>query len=245
MQNEKHAEPKPEGGAVARMPAGCSARWALLLLLPVPLLGVWAALLAFPGSTGQTIFAISKLWILALPALWTRFVDGERWRLPSKPTVGLRFGLWSGLLMAAGIVAAYWLMGRHWIDVGQVREVADEAGLGRLPVYLVAALYWCFVNALLEEYVWRWFVYRKCAELMPAFWAVLVAGLCFTLHHILALAAYFDWRVTLFGSLGVWIGGVTWSWCFLRYRSIWPGYISHILADAAVFGIGLVLLFLL
>ncbi len=228
-----------------RLPPDRSARWALLLLLPAPTLGVWMALFVSPGPLGQAVFTVSKVWILLLPALWVRYVDRASWRLPRIPKEGLHFGLVSGLLIAAFVVAAYAIVGRHWIDIEQAREVADEAGLGRLPAYIAAALYFCFINALLEEYVWRWFVYGKCAILMRPLWAVPAAGLCFTIHHIVALMAYFDWRVTLFGSLGVWIGGMTWSWCLLRYRSIWPGYISHIFADLAVFGIGLVLLFIL
>ena len=44
-------------------------------------------------------------------------------------------------------------------------------------------------------------------------------------------------------TLGVFLGGCAWSWLYLRYRSIWPGYISHIIADIAVFGVGWMILF--
>jgi membrane protease YdiL (CAAX protease family) len=53
----------------------------------------------------------------------------------------------------------------------------------------------------------------------------------------------FGWAVTLLGSAGIFVGGLTWSWLYRRYRSTWPGYVSHILADAAVFVIGWLLLF--
>jgi membrane protease YdiL (CAAX protease family) len=68
-------------------------------------------------------------------------------------------------------------------------------------------------------------------------------ALLFTLHHIIALAAYFDWRITLIGSAGVFTGSVIWSILYLRYRSLWPAYISHIGADVAVFLIGAWLIF--
>jgi membrane protease YdiL (CAAX protease family) len=47
----------------------------------------------------------------------------------------------------------------------------------------------------------------------------------------------------LLGSLGVFIGGAVWSWLYLRYRSVWPCYLSHALADAAIFIIGYRLIF--
>jgi hypothetical protein len=37
--------------------------------------------------------------------------------------------------------------------------------------------------------------------------------------------------------------GACWSFLYLRYESIWPGWISHVLADLAVFLIGWHLLF--
>jgi hypothetical protein len=45
------------------------------------------------------------------------------------------------------------------------------------------------------------------------------------------------------GSCGVFLGGAAWSWLYLRYRSIWPGYVSHAIADAAIFIIGYRLIF--
>jgi membrane protease YdiL (CAAX protease family) len=41
----------------------------------------------------------------------------------------------------------------------------------------------------------------------------------------------------------VFIGGCVWSWCFLRFRSIWPGYVSHVIVDVAVFAVGYLILF--
>jgi uncharacterized protein len=48
---------------------------------------------------------------------------------------------------------------------------------------------------------------------------------------------------TLLCCAGVFAGGVIWSALYLRYRSIWPGYLSHALADLAIFAIGASLLF--
>jgi len=104
-------------------------------------------------------------------------------------------------------------------------------------------LYLLLVNSLLEEYVWRWFVFRRCEDLLPGTAAVVASALCFTVHHVLALRLWFDWRVTALASTGVFIGGAVWSACYLRYRSIWPCYLSHAIVDAAVLSIGWTLLF--
>lgn len=217
--------------------------WALLLLVPAPSIGLFCVLHLFPDATGRMIFGFTKLWILVLPAVWVKWVDREAWSWPGWPKAGMGVGLLSGVVIAAVILAAYFLLGRHWVDPDQIHTVAASVGLDRPSVYIGAAVYWCVVNSVLEEYVWRWFVYRKCEILMSPVYAVIAAAFFFTVHHVIALVAYFDLRITIIGALGVFTGGAIWSWCYLRFRSIWPGYVSHVGADVAVFLIGYILFF--
>lgn len=191
-----------------------------------------------PGPVGQAVFGVTKAWILVLPLAWTWLGDREPLRFPRIRTAGLGVGLGLGLAVSVLIVAAYLLVGKHWIDAALMRERISAIGLGDPRVYVAAATYWCLINALLEEYVWRWFVFRKCEVLVAPIPAVLLAALFFTLHHAIALIAFVDWRVTLISCTGVFIGGAIWSWCYLRYRCIWPGYLSHVVVDIAVFSIG-------
>jgi hypothetical protein len=54
-------------------------------------------------------------------------------------------------------------------------------------------------------------------------------------HHIIALGAQFPPVVTLLGSVGVFFGGAICSWLFLRCRSVWRRYVSHVIADLPFF----------
>jgi membrane protease YdiL (CAAX protease family) len=211
---------------------------ALLAIVPAPTLGLIAALYIWPDTAaGQTIYAALKLWLILLPVAWIVLIEKHRPRWPRFSTRGIGEGVATGGVIFAVIIAAYWLFG-SWIDTGAMARQIEDVGLGRPHVYLLAALYWCTVNSILEEYVWRWFVYTRCEALMPRITAVIAAGLFFTIHHALALDFYFDWRVTLLGSVGVFIGGATWSWLYLRWRNIYAAYIRHVFADLAVFGVG-------
>ena len=93
------------------------------------------------------------------------------------------------------------------------------------------------------SYVWRWFVVSRLGDLLPYRGAVPVSALAFTIHHILAMSLYFNWKVVIVAALGIFIGGAVWSWCYVRYRSIWPGYLSHAIVDLAVFGLGYYIIF--
>lgn len=218
---------------------------ALLLLVPVPSISTWVGMIGAEGTPlGQTVFSLGKLWILVLPLVWLVLVDRQRPRIPRPAARGMRAALLTGSAIVVVIAAAYWLLGRHWIEAAFVREQARSVGLTTPARYLLGALYWCTINSILEEYVWRWFVVTRCEALMPRFAAVVLSGLLFTLHHIVALGVYFDWRVTVLASTGVFIGGTTWSWLYMYYRNIWAAYVSHVFADVVIFAIGYKLIFM-
>lgn len=226
-----------------KKPARLRAGVALALILPAPSMGLVAALYLWSDSPlGQIIYAVLKLWLLALPVVWVWFVDRHRLRYPRPSSRGMAEAVMTGLVMFIVIVSADWLFG-DWIDTDAMAVQIEAIGLGVPQTYLLAALYWCTVNSILEEYVWRWFVFTHCEALMPRAAAVVAAGLFFTIHHVIALAFYFDWRVTLIGAVGVFIGGATWSWLYLRWRNIYAAYVSHVFADIAVFGVGWYLVF--
>lgn len=223
---------------------------ALLLLVPAPSLGVLCAMFLFPDTTlGKSIQMAAKVWLLALPIVWLLLVQRRRLTLPRWSWRGMPAGLITGLLSVAAIVGGWELFGDRLVDAALFRDKMHAIGLDSLPKYLAFAATLTFINALLEEYVWRWFVYTKWSDLLagqhssrakavaiPG--AIVLAGLCFTLHHTIAMSLYFGWQTNLLASLGVFTGGVTWSILYLRYKNIYAGYVSHIFADLAIFYIG-------
>lgn len=217
---------------------------ALLLILPVQSLCTLIAMVFLPGTKWALVATVSaKLWMVGLPILWLLKVDGKRlgW---SKPTHGgflLSFA--SGLLISAVIVAAYWFIGRQWIDTAFMRKSIKGIGLGTPMVYVAATAYYVIFNAVLEEYVWRWFVVEKFNCLLSHWWAIIASAFCFTVHHVVALNVYFPWQLTALANVGVFTGGIIWSWTYLRYRSIWPGYLSHAIVDVTIFAIGYSMVF--
>jgi len=223
--------------------SGRQAAAALAMTVPAPTLGLLAALYAWPDSAGgQLAYGLFKLWLIALPVLWLVVVDKRRPQIPRPSRRGMAAGIGTGAAIFGVILGAYALFG-HWIDADSMARQIGVVGLGAPGIYIAGALYWCTVNSILEEYVWRWFVFTRCEALMPKAVAVIAAGLFFTFHHGIALAFYFDWRVTALATTGVFIGGTTWSWLYLRWRNIYAAWASHAVADIAVFGIGWHLVF--
>jgi membrane protease YdiL (CAAX protease family) len=217
---------------------------ALLLLVPAPSVGVLFGMVIFPNSTaGVVLFGLSKLWLFGLPVLWLRFVEREPFSFSPPRHGGFMPGMLSGLLLSGIIFALYWTMGESFIDRRLVTEKLMAVGFGSPAKYAVGTVYWVLVNSVLEEYVWRWFCVTQCERLLPKRLAVLGSALFFTLHHAVAMAVYFKTIAVVLCSIGVFLGGAIWSLMYLRYRSVWPGYVSHAIVDLCIFGIGAAILF--
>ena len=216
---------------------------ALLLLAPVPSLAVIMAMVVAPGPVGKALFTIAKLWLLIFPAAWYLLVEkgDPSWSPPTR--AGLVAGSVSGVVLAGLIVLGAWLLGVQEMDLAPLRAAVQEMGLNTVLPYLAGAAGWIFVNSLMEEYVYRWFITRQCEILMRREAAIISSAAIFTAHHVIAVSQYLDPLLTALASAGVFVGGLIWSWLYLRYRSIWPCWLSHVLADIAVFGIGWYLLF--
>jgi membrane protease YdiL (CAAX protease family) len=216
---------------------------ALLLLAPIPSLGVIMAMVVAPGPVGKAIFTAAKIWLLVFPAAWYLLVEKGRpsWSPPHRG--GLAVGAASGAAVAGIIVIGAWLVGVQHMDLAPLRTEAQEMGLDTALPYLAGAAGWTFFNSLMEEYVYRWFIFRQCEALMKGPAAVIASAAIFTAHHVIALIQYLDPLLAFLACAGVFAGGVIWSWLYMRYRSIWPGWLSHVFADIAVFGVGWWLLF--
>lgn len=217
---------------------------ALLLLVPAPTIGVIMAMYIAPGSLGQTVFMLTKIWLVAFPVIWIWKFDQEKLTIPKLSTNGLGMATLSGILIFIGIGLSYLMIkSQGLLDTSSLAKTATQVGLSTPTIYILGAIYWCTINSLIEEYVWRWFVFTRCERLMPKLCAVIFAGLFFTLHHIWAIAVYFNLPLTILASVGVFIGGSTWSWLYLRYRNIYASYLSHVFADIIIFLIGYQLFF--
>jgi membrane protease YdiL (CAAX protease family) len=216
----------------------------LLLLVPAPSLGVFAGMICWPDENfGKILFSLSKLWAFSLPLVWHLLVDRERLSLSPPARGGFGMGILTGCAISGVILGAYLFIGPFLLDESTMRRELSVIGLDNPFLYIGAALYWILINSVLEEYLWRWFVFSKCAILAGPKAGILLSALFFTLHHYFALGVYLDRLAALLCSLGVFVGGVIWSWLYARYQSIWPAYVSHAIVDLAIFGIGAYILF--
>ncbi|MCX5661256.1 MAG: CPBP family intramembrane metalloprotease [Planctomycetota bacterium] len=284
--------------------------WALLAVLLVVVMPSITVVNKFYfnlGSVGSAFFLLGKVWVVIIPLVWLHLVERRPWSVSPPRRGGLFPGAILGIAIFAAILGAFILLGPS-IDRAAVRGWAQPLGLDNPKLFVAAGVLYCLGNSLMEEFVWRWFVFARLEEFFwpagkplpesagsdplpapvlpetneanadatdnageegeledelnvepevadtrakaallapatPAYtapiaatrWALRITALLFTAHHALALNSTVIWELTLLASIGVLVGGLAWSWLYQRYRSIWPGYIAHVLADAAIF----------
>ncbi|MEM9914894.1 MAG: CPBP family intramembrane glutamic endopeptidase [Planctomycetota bacterium] len=226
---------------------------ALLLIAPIQLIGTTTAMVWFPDAAWAKIaFGFAKVMLMLAPLIWLIKVEKVKPRIPKWEKFPFGPGMLgahvTGVLIFVIIAGAYYGFAKAWIDTGPMLEKVQQMGLDNIWLYLAGALYWCTINSLLEEYFWRWFIFSRLRDVLPATaagvaGAVVIAGLLFMAHHVVALKVYFDWNVTVLGSLGCFIGGVTWSILYLKTKNIYTAYVSHVYPDLIIFYIGWELIF--
>ncbi len=195
----------------------------------------------------QFVFVLGKAIQFGFPAVWMLLVARTRigWRWAA--SADWIWGLGSGLLIAGGMLAAYYGGLRAIPPFARAAEVfhakLSELGMMGPRAMIAIGLFYVLCHSLLEEYYWRWFVYGQLRRLTPTGAAVAISSVGFMAHHVILLATYFSWPWAVVCSLGVAIGGALWAWMYECSGSLWGPWLNHLLADAGIFVIGYQMLF--
>jgi membrane protease YdiL (CAAX protease family) len=221
--------------------------WILLVLLmtvPTGAAVVYFILLENAAPLVQQVAYATGKVVMVLPAVWFCLVEGGQfhWRLP-RP-FEIRDGLAFGIIVFLGMLVIYFglLKPSRILDLAAPVIQQKLLGFGMVTTvrFVAFAIVISLLHSALEEYYWRWFVFGKLGERIPATWAAIIASAAFTGHHIVILGRYFGWlnpAQWLF-SLAVFLGGVIWCAMYHRSRSLYGPWISHALIDAAIFVVG-------
>lgn len=225
-------------------PTRAQSLWGLLIAAPAPSLGILAGLHLWPGPTGNALYMLGKGVLYLTPLIWWKLVmRGASFPVERPPKGSLRVGVAVGTVLALLIVGLYALIAHPLVDPAGLHAAAAKSGFDTPMRYLFMAACICIVNALLEEYAFRWFIQGRCRALLGPVPGAILGALIFTAHHVFVLMAYFDAPLVWLGSFGVFVGGLLWTWLYERCKSVWPAYVSHILVDIALLSIGGYLLF--
>lgn len=221
--------------------------WALGPALVVPLFGALCYFLWFPDSGfAWPLYSATKAFTLLWPLLAWRLLLGRRLSRPGPPGQALR-------ALPLGVVSGLLLVGLLWLalqtPLAEVATAGVPAMRARVESFGLQHHYWLFalglslLHSALEEYYWRWFVFGRALELMPAAAAHLLAALAFAAHHVVVAGVFFGWGWGLAGGAAVAAAGLLWSVLYRRQGSLFGAWVSHVLVDLGLMAVGYRLLF--
>src|SRR5262245_16811968 len=203
---------------------------------------IWLA--GVSESAQQAAYGVGKAIQFGFPLLWVGLVRRERLAWPRPNGRGLAFGIIFGLIIAGAMFALYfgYFRSAGTFAAAGPTMLAKLSGIGidSPAKYAGVALFYSLVHSLLEEYYWRWFVFGRMKRLIPLWQAIAWSSLAFMAHHVVVLGLYFGWANpwTWLFSLATAVGGAVWAWLYNRSESIYGPWASHLILDAAIFGIG-------
>jgi membrane protease YdiL (CAAX protease family) len=223
---------------------------ALAFVMTFPSAAAWTYFVGLARSGNelnpaqQSAYLIAKFVQFSFPVVFLMVMSRPWPRLVWPGRRGMALGVGFGVLVAAVILAAYYGLLRNSSLLAhtpaQLHRKLSQVGLASPGRYAALAGFIVVGHALLEEYYWRWFVFgwlRTCARLAPA---VALSSLAFMAHHVVLLGVYLPGRslAVLLLALAIAVGGAVWAWLYDRAGTLYPSWLSHVIADAAIFVIG-------
>lgn len=230
--------------------SGRADRIAMWVAFAFPTLFTWlyfVVLTGWPTALQQSVYLGGKALQFAFPLVWIGVRRGwPRWQRPSGN--GLLAGAAFGVAVVAAALALYYGVGRPagWFDpmIPTLRSKLAGFDLASPARYFALGAAYSLGHSLLEEYYWRWYVFRELRDHLGSGLANVVSSLGFMAHHVVVLTTFLgptNW-LAYFLSFCVAVGGMAWAWIYERTGSLYATWLSHLLVDAGIFWIGFELL---
>lgn len=135
------------------------------------------------------------------------------------------------------ILVAYFML-QDFIELDSIKnDLMRRMSIGR-SMFFFAAFYTIFINAFIEEYFFRGYIFRLLYERHKTVGYVFSA-LLFAIYHVGILGTWFSLPMLFLILLGLFIGGMIFNYYVYKTGSFLASYIIHIAADIAVVIIGI------
>jgi len=224
---------------------------ALVFAMTFPSVMSWVEFIVLPGAGRernvvlQATFWLGKLVQFSFPIVFVWSFRRQELAVHKPSARGLELGAAFGLVVGAAALLLYflWLKSSPALTATPERlhRWLTEFNLATPGGFVAMAFFIAVLHSFLEEYYWRWFVFGRLEQCLPLAAAMGISSCAFMAHHVILLSVYLQgyfWTAAVPFSLCVAGGGIVWAWLYHRCRSLYAPWVSHLLVDMALMGLG-------
>lgn len=139
------------------------------------------------------------------------------------------------------VMIAFYLFSK-WIDFDTIRNDFSQRLEINKTMFVWASIYTIFINAFIEELFFRAYVFGRLRKQNKVL-AYVFSSLLFAIYHLTIFMTWFNLPILLLILLGLFLGGMIFSYNFDKHNSIVAAFIVHVAADVAVVVIGYMVIF--
>jgi membrane protease YdiL (CAAX protease family) len=179
-----------------------------------------------PLTAGMANFWLTMTMATGILTAWS--LANDRGRLRELYSFQSKW-IFIGVLSAAGLYLLFFIGDRVstlLFDFSKPQVAGIYSTRSQASPVLIGTLLLVWIGPA-EEIFWRGFAQRRMAARFGDWKGFLITTAVYALVHI--------WAFNFMLFMASLICGLFWGWMYMRYRSVWPGLISHALWDPAIF----------
>lgn len=144
-------------------------------------------------------------------------------------------GIYLSIISFISIFIVFFLL-KDWIDLNSIKsDFINKYQLGGIK-FFIASFYLIFINAFLEEYFFRGFIFFNIHNRKFAYF---FSSILFSIYHLSNFINWFEQPIILALPLvGLFIVGIIFNYLCSLTDDIFNSYIPHLFADLAIVIIG-------
>jgi len=138
------------------------------------------------------------------------------------------------------IVMLAFLVFSRFIDFETIRTDFSSRLEITKSMFVWASFYTVFINAMVEEVFFRAYIFGGIKNKTTAY---MYSSILFAVYHLTIFMTWFTLPILLIIMLGLFVGGLIFSYNYDKQKSIIAAYLVHLAADIAVILIGYLVIF--
>ncbi len=151
-----------------------------------------------------------------------------------------KLGLIFGVMSFATIIVAYFVF-KKVIDLNEIALELQTKSKITSSNFIYVGIYIIFANSFLEEFFFRGYIFLNLFNKGSKKFAYIYSSLLFGIYHIAIFKTWFNPLIVGLALLGLISIGIIFNWLDIKTENFINSWVVHMLADAAIIIVGMIM----